>query len=204
MLSGQDLPIKNNEYINKFFEEEKGKEFIDMDPGEPSKITFSKIKLYHFLQEKLQNKNKILKKIYYVIEKMSLIIQNIFKIDRTKKYKNIKFAKGANWFSITDELAKYVLESESKIKELYKYTLCCDEIFLQTLVENSKFKERVSDKGCLRYIVWEDGKHPNIFKNENYEELVNSDCLFARKFDENVDNEIIDKIYNKLKGNSYK
>lgn len=50
---------------------------------------------------------------------------------------------------------------------------------------------------CLRYIDWTRG-NPYVWKIEDYNRLINSDYLFARKFDEKISKNIIDKIYNTL------
>lgn len=76
----------------------------------------------------------------------------------------------------------------------------CDEMFLQTIVYNSSFKDKLYDKdyddSCLgnqRYIDWKRGT-PYTFRNEDFEELINSNCLFARKFNEKIDCKIIDRL----------
>lgn len=63
-----------------------------------------------------------------------------------KRSTGITFQKGANWFSITDELARYVLSKEKWIKKVFKDTDCADEIFLQTIVINSKYKDNLFSK----------------------------------------------------------
>ena len=76
---------------------------------------------------------------------------------------------------------------------------------LQTVFINSEFKENLyikdyndNYKTCMRFIDWNRG-NPYIFKKEDYELLVKSDYIFARKFDMNVNSEIVDLIYNSLK-----
>ena len=124
------------------------------------------------------------------------------------KNQNINFQKGANWFSITDNFVKYVLSKEEWIQNIFKYTSCCDEIFLQTLIINSKFQENLYDKkfddnhitSVKRYIDWNRGG-PYVFRKEDFNDLINSEALFARKFDLNVDREIVDMIFEKLYNN---
>ena len=52
----------------------------------------------------------------------------------------------------------------------------------------------------VRAIDWHRG-HPYIYRIEDYKMLKESNCLFARKFDENVDNEIIDKLVEEVSMN---
>jgi hypothetical protein len=46
---------------------------------------------------------------------------------------------------------------------------------------------------CLRLIDWKRGK-PYVWRSEDYEEILHSSCLFARKFDQRTDSAVIMKI----------
>ena len=75
-------------------------------------------------------------------------------------------------------------------------------MFLQTLAMNSRFKSRLASVadlrlGSMRMIDWKRGK-PYIYRISDFEELVSSPCLFARKFDCSIDSEIVKSIYNFL------
>ena len=72
------------------------------------------------------------------MESISLSIQDIFHVKR-KAYENTEIFKGTNWFSITHELAVYTLSKEKEIRKCFGYGLCADELFLQTIVMNSRF-----------------------------------------------------------------
>ena len=123
-------------------------------------------------------------------------LQKLFGINRIKK-ESKEFQFGANWFSITHEFAQYVVSQEQWIKKRFAMTTCADEIFLQTVLVNSPFKKELSDKAfegdyssCLRHIDWKRG-NPYTFRNSDFEELISAKELFARKFDWNLDKEII-------------
>ena len=71
---------------------------------------------------------------------------------------------GANWFSITDELASYIVTHEKWINKQFNYKLCPDESSVQSLIQNFKFMEHLYHKetdenyvACLRYIDWNRG-----------------------------------------------
>ena len=59
----------------------------------------------------------------------------------------------------------------------------------------------------IRYIDWsEKGNHPKILTIKDYNSLIitpphSQVLIFARKFDDNVDREIIDEIYHELCNN---
>ncbi len=205
LLSGVDLPLKTQDEIHDFFQKHNGKEFIYFCPQSFCRKSLFKCAQYHFLQEKIGRRQK---GILYLIEKVLLTVQKKLRISRLKE--NIEYAMGANWVSITHELVCYILDKQKDIYEMFHATLCCDEFFIQTLVWNSPyFKARVFSLendyfACLRLIDWSRGK-PYIWRKSDYEQLIRAPHLFARKFDEETDSEIIDCIYDfvgkdKIKG----
>ena len=198
LLSGNDLLLKDSTEIFNYFNN-NNKEYIAYNSID--KITESeleRIKYYHILNKNRRHNNKIIRelstKIYYKL----LSIQKKLKINRLKNNK-LEIRKGANWFSITNDLAKYILTKEKDIFKMYKYSNCADELFLQTITYNSKFKENIYNKysdehqNIKRYIDWNRGE-PYTFTLEDYDELINSNCFFARKFSSQIDKKIIDKI----------
>ena len=87
-----------------------------------------RIKYYYLLQNKIgRNRGKYVR-ILEICENYFLKIQKKLKIDRTKKYED-KVCKGGQWFSITNELAKYIVSCEKKIKKYFKFSICADEVF---------------------------------------------------------------------------
>lgn len=200
LLSGNDLPIKSKQYIYRYFEKHKGYEFIEY---EPRNYEFAKYKAnyYHFfVDNKLYRKNKVIKIFNHVLVKL----QSKMKISREKEV----LFHGSAWFSITNECAKYVLSKKEEICNRYKYTLACDEVFLQTLIYASPFKDKIrfmeqGNKGNLRYIDWKrrKGNSPYTFVSSDFKNLLEAgeDLLFARKFDESLDEHIINNIVQYLK-----
>lgn len=204
LISGNDLLIKSNKEIFDFYNKNKGMEFVAYQDFDNITLEhISRIKYYHIFNGNRRHENKIIKfisnKIYYNF----LRFQKTLKINRIKD-KNIKIRKGANWFSITNDLAKYVISLEKEIRKMYKYSNCADEIFLQTITYNSKFKKNIyfkyldEHKDIKRYIDWNRGE-PYIFTISDYDILINSESFFARKFSSENDKKIIDMIYEKYK-----
>lgn len=76
-------------------------------------------------------------------------------------------------------------------KKIFHDTLCCDEIFLQTILYNSVYKKNLYSNtfdddynANMRFILWEPGNSsPYVFRDKDFSLLQQSDCLFARKFD---------------------
>lgn len=191
MLSGQDLPIQKHETIRSFFEKYSKKEFVAFDHQD---FRFADRVMYRYIfREKAGRTNNFWKRI----EDKLLRFQKDLRIERNR---NIHFQKGASWFSITDNLARYVLEQEPWIKKIFKYTLCADEIFLQTVLLNSVYLKNIyqlvndgTQKNTMRLIDWKRGG-PYIFRSADLKLLEESSLMFARKFDEKTDRTIIEQI----------
>lgn len=197
LISGNDMPIKKAKDIYDYFND-SNKEFVHFASKTMASKKISWIKYYHIFMKNLRNNT-----FFIILDKIYVIMQKLLFINRLKK--DYKYMTGANWFSITKKLANYVLENENEINKMYKNTRSSDEIFLQTLVENSNFKDNLYNKdyndnydSCKRYIKW-NGNVPYVFKKVDCDELLNSNMFFARKFDEKIDKEIIQLLYEKLK-----
>lgn len=200
LLSGMDLPIKSQDEIHSFFKAYEGLEFVDEDLPQINEAALSRIRYSH----RFYGKAGSVKDVFGALETKG---QQLLGVDRTKKYSDIIFQKGRNWFSITHGLAKLVIEKESWIQEIFGQSVCGDELFLQTVARNSRFAKKICNPNTMpeipdtRYIDWERGSNnnPYIFTEGDYEELKNAGGLFARKFDLNVDKKIVDKICADLK-----
>ena len=211
LLSGVDLPIKTQDYIHDFFEKNNGKEFVGFDPAyltdkEYRENTISRVRYHHLFTYLylLRKYGGLLSRgsgfIHTYLDGASVIIQRLFGVDRISKL-NLEIYKGAQWFSITQNFAKYLVGKQLQIEKLVKHSFCADEIFVQTIIMNSPFQESLSSnttEGTMRHIDWKRGG-PYTFRYADLDELMQSDKLFARKFDERVDMKIIEEIYNRLK-----
>ena len=201
LISGVDLPLKSQKEIHEFFNKNKGKEFVHFYIHDVIKDQrLDRVKYYHLFGGNLRSRSKLIKfiskKLYYNFLK----IQRLLRVNRIK---NKEYMFGANWFSITDELARYIVSNKKKIEKEYKYTSCADELYLQTLIMNTKFydnlylKKNDDYKACMRCIDWTRGE-PYTFRKEDFNMLMDSGMFFARKFSSSVDKKIIDTIYNEV------
>ena len=195
LISGQDLPVARISAYNAFLEQHKDKSFVSYhkvpapeqwsDRGGLDRVEYFWITAFPKWSGFFFNR-------FLVIINAFQRRLNIFKKSRVQLY------GGANWFTLNKEMAVYVsalLQKNPAILHWYKNTRCADEIILQTILMNSPFREKVVDR-CLRLIDWSTGpEFPRTFRLEDKERLLNSGEFFARKFDEQVDKEIIDHIY---------
>lgn len=198
LLSGVDLPLKTQREIRAYFDAHAGEEFvsIERETATPNVIA-GRIARYH-LQKPLQ---PFLKKLDRRLNPLSQNLQRLLGVNRIKRAP-VTFQKGGVWFSITHALARFVVEEMPRYRAYYRHSLCADEIWLQTLVAHSPFMEQRAFMGfddepaaTMRYIDWSDsGTSPRTLTSEDYDILMESGMLFARKFDEAVDGTVIQKI----------
>ena len=209
LLSGVDYPIKKIKFIHEFFERNKGREFVSLSNPEWCESWASRYNLYYFFQESLgrdalprfrgvknfiKNFKLLPKKLFSVLNTKLLKIQNILGVKRSRKYNNIKFAGGANWFSITHNFALYLIQRRPEIEKYFKYSFCCDEFFVQTMLVNSEFYKNNYGSN-MREIDWDRGS-PYTFDYRDYNSLINSQNLFCRKVSFNTPEQksLIDKL----------
>ena len=164
ILSGIDLPIKPIEYILKWFEEHQGYEYLGGWPAD---------KKYH---------RRMHRRYFFVTRKRNLATSTILAFEKLfglKWNRKTEVWMGPNWGSFTHKFVEQLLTHREWIHTHFRHSFCGDELYKPTLMHHLGIENR--DKGCLRLIDWQRGT-PYTFKDEDFEELIHSDKLFARKF----------------------
>ena len=205
LLSGHDLPLKTQNQIHDFFDKHS-EEFITVIAGEKllrRQRYYARYTRYKHPLLKISNfrNSKTLK----IFDELLVRIQVLFRmnVQNKRNTKHWGFRDGWTWFSITKEFANYILSQRSYIQSIFKDAKAPDEFLMATLAYNSTFFKRLYPKdketgyGSMRYIDWSRGK-PYNFQKEDFSRLISSNCMFARKFDETIDNNIIEQIYQYL------
>src|SRR3546814_9198202 len=90
----------------------------------------------------------------------------------------------AQWMTLCADHVRYVLSyiyKNPQVARFFKYTWGPDEFFFQTILFNSPFRSDIINDN-LRYIDWTEGAaSPKVLTRKDFEELVNSGKLYARK-----------------------
>lgn len=201
LISGADLPLKNQNDIHDFFDKNKGTEFVEYDKSQIEEKYMDRVRhAYRFQNVYGRNRKNPLMIALFLFDKVSDRLQTLFKVNRVKN-ENVIWQKGPNWFSITGEFARYLVSHEDFINRVFKYSVSGDEMFLQTVLVNSEYGKNVyksgvdaADSPALRKIDWNRGA-PYTFRFQDYDELISDDnAMFARKFNPDTDNRIIEAI----------
>lgn len=196
LISGQDLPIISNQDIIEFFKGNKNN-YIHGEKlpayslwAELPEGGFERLRYYYFHD---YNSKKLMK----YISAAHLLLHSFQ--DLLSIYRKIpdNLYGGSNWWNLTHEAVMICLGKmyDKAFMKPFKFSRLPDELVVQSIVYNSPkvFSTIISDD--LRYIDWSLGPTPKILINEDYDKIMTSGKLFARKFDDSIDAQIIERIY---------
>lgn len=201
LLTGACYPIKPINDIIDFFNKNSGKEFVGFDSDDAN--YYIRVKDV-FLFNEIGKPSSKLDYVKIKIRNKFVSIQEKLKFDRFKKY-NLIYKKGIAYFSITLDCARFVYSKKKLINKIFKYSISGDEVFLQTIVFNSNFNNNLYDlldeyNGCQVAVCWKKlvkaERTGNNFLLVDYQSIVNSNCLFALKFEGEEGINLINKIKN--------
>ncbi|MEH2248142.1 beta-1,6-N-acetylglucosaminyltransferase [Nostoc sp.] len=110
--------------------------------------------------------------------------------------KKLACFSGSQWFCANHKAAEYIIDFHSQKNDLtlyyskLKYT---DESYFQTILANAPHLKLQNDR--RRYIDWSSGGcHPKTLLMEDLPNLLASSAHFARKFDIEIDSNILDEL----------
>ena len=203
LISGVDLPLKPISEIYDFYEKEN-KDFIGYLPIESA--SKRRYQNYHIFTKYIKNKSKIQNVFFDIIRESFIILQKLVGYNRTKM---LKTQFGPQWVDLKKNTVDYILSKEKEIYATYSHMRAPDEFYKQTLIYynpeiySNIYKSDDAYKQCKRLIDWKRGR-PYVWRMGDFDELINSDRMFARKFDINIDKNIVDKLFNQIKQKSSK
>lgn len=198
LISGQDYPIKSNAYINNFLERAKQSIFIDYFPipnhqkwpGNDRGGWYRVDKYYIGLKWHEMFLSKAMNFLSTYIPWLRRKIPN-----------GMKPYTGSQWWSVDMHALNYILDYDAKHPEyraFHRYTFVPDELYVQMIIANSTNEKLVKsiENNNKRFMIWEKSysAHPNTLRITDFDAIAASDQLFARKFDEKADVEILDLI----------
>lgn len=183
LISGVDLPLKNQDYIHSFFAQHQGKQFVGLHQRPMNSHADRALHYWHPFTRSFRGSGCVfaIKRIlrYLVIQTQVLL--------GIRRNTTIPFHKGGQWVSITRELIDYLLEQEDRAFTIFSRTFGADEYFVPTLIWDTPFMERLFDatdesRGAMRYIGWRADGQLVDFTSQDLPALQQTEYLFARKF----------------------
>lgn len=194
LLSGECLPLRGQDEIHAFFDD-SGKEFIALNPQFEWQPTFDA----RLRERHLRNRNS--SALTKALDKAWVLAQRIVRTNRLDP--NVRYGYGSNWFSVTDDLARDLIEHEDWVSEHFGHGLCVDEVFLQSFALTFGYQDRLyrpfdaGDKwGNMRLVDWDrgEGAHPYTLQESDYDWAMSTGMMFGRKFSDAVDAGMVDKV----------
>jgi Core-2/I-Branching enzyme len=182
LITGQDYPIKSAAYISDFLRRNIGHEFILYKKFNTEWVEAkSRIEKYHYTELPFRGRHRLAALVNYFASK------RVFPV-------NLELVGKETFWTLSLACAVYVMnyiDSHHKLRRFLKYTWGSDEFIFQTIIMGSPFKDKVINNN-YRFINWPlTGSRPKVFVTEDFEKLMESDALFARKFDINTDENIL-------------
>lgn len=185
LLSGADQVIKSQDYLHGFFESNAGKEFVHFWSGVGhDKDLRRKVSRYYIFTKHLKDKGTAVHRLTSPLRNGLLLFQKITGFRRRTDW---EFRKGSQWVSITHAFCQYLLSRKTEILARFAHTLCPDEIFVQTVLWNSDFRNNTAYadddmvRAAARAIDWQRGS-PYVWQETDEEYLAECPAIFARKF----------------------
>lgn len=184
LMSGQDYPIKTADYIHNFFVEHNGHEFLEFEHFDNWTEAYPRIRKYHLTNFRFPGRYQF----QWLMNK--LLPSRISPVQ-------MEYFGSSMFWALTPHCLRYVidfLKNNQRLQRFMHFTWGADEFLFQTLVLNSSFKANVLNNNLLFLDRDKGAAHPNIITTTHFPALIQSDKLFARKFDQAKDASIMDML----------
>lgn len=202
LLTGQDYPIKSIAFTQDYLKQNCGKSFLS----------------YYTLDDRYAGKwFERLGRIYLFDEKgshtifgdkfISRVAYKFWRGSPTKQNQGLVFPDGLTpyfgnaYWVIHRKHIEYIFNfvcRQPNYVRFFKHSRVPDECFFHSILLNSIYQYEIVNND-LFYIDWSERQSsPAILTTQDFSKLMDSDDLFARKFDMTVDSTILDLIDKRL------
>jgi hypothetical protein len=208
LLSGSEYPLRSRQYIHRFFEYNRGCEFMTLIkvPNEEAGKPLSRINTIRY-----PSTRPLFRFTFRALAKLGLAQR-----DYRKHFGNWEPYAGRTWWALSREACQYLVDFKKRDQQLMKFfqkAFAPEESYIQTILGNSPFRARMR-----RNLVFEDWfrcnghpamineKHLLLFHSEDKVSVPDlhgtGEYLFARKFsDESLSlTEKIDEMIKRKEG----
>ena len=214
LMSGQDYPIQSQGYINAFLESNKGFDFIEIEPLEEKwkpKMVKDKLEHYHILHSEERGHSNCYAPFAHcsVFQKLRTLMHLLKGRLSVKNFKLLcslpkrvapfehQYA-GSQFWAFSERtfyaMLNYIREHKAALEGYYKYTSSPDEIYFHSVLMDLVAKDStIKLKDPITYVNY--FRKNNVFITEDFDKLTSAKGkLFARKFDTDIDIEILNKL----------
>lgn len=179
LLTGQDYPIKTNGQIADFFGRNAGRSFMSyfaLPSPEWAAGGLPRFERWHVRR----------------------FGRHVAIPLRRRIPQKLRPFGGSSYWCLTRDCVEYVArftDRDRSFVDFFKHVDIPDELIFQTLLMNSPLAPTIVNDD-MRHINWkdEDLSSPFVLRVDDFPELARSNKLFARKFDVQIDERILDRI----------
>lgn len=189
LMSSQDYPIKSVNQFYLYLKKYEGSSFVSYAlPDEEAwwKETRTRLTHYNFNDYKFKGK--------YVVQR---ILNQIMPEREFPLPVKLYGSSCATWWTISTVCAQYIVDfmcTNKQLSAFMAHTWGGDEYLIPTLLMNSPHQHSIINDN-LRYIDWSlGGARPKLLTINDLEALKQSTRFLARKFDPELDSEVLNKI----------
>jgi len=205
-ISGQDYPIQPLRKTEQFLAETDYDGFMGGWPIEKTKFQFRYFYRFYrypkfpYHRSVASNLNKVFDKLngaFHFSKVLPLILPVSRRIGfprwKTPFSESFRCYKGSWWFTASYKCLRYIQEfvtNNPGFMKYYKRTIMPEESLILSIVKNNQ-ELRIWNND-MRYIQWTKKQaRPDTLTIQDYPNIVSSSKHFARKFDINVDSQIL-------------
>lgn len=214
LMSGQDYPIQSQGYINAFLESNKEFDFIEIEPLEEKwkpKMVKDKLEHYHILHSEERGHSNCYAPFAHcsVFQKLRTLMHLLkgrlsrknFRLLCSLPKRITPFERqyaGSQFWAFSERtfyaMLHYIREHKAALEGYYKYTSSPDEIYFHSVLMDLVAKDStIKLKDPITYVNY--FRKNNVFITEDFDKLTSAKGkLFARKFDTDIDIEILNKL----------
>ncbi len=191
LLSGQDYPIKSSDYIVSFLKQHSGTSFLHAFPIEDlARSDWSARELFRYRNWHFWINGR----------------HGSVRLNRSIPGGLEPFGGSMQWGLSRDAVLHITdfVEREPRFVKFFRHTFVPDEMFFHTILMNSGLRDRIATLSApccygLHYIDWLPNQdHPETLRLSDVPKLRSTPALFARKFDCEVDPNVLDAIDREL------
>ena len=199
LLTGQDFPLKSNEEINTRLGGYREHSFLSHFPV-PNNDEWlpdgglDRIDRWYFwvrgrrLQVPSTHRQGRLGSAFTLISRV---------VPRRRFLPGLRPYGGSSYWCLSGDAVSLVhryVRDHPEFVSFFRHVSVPDELFFQTILVNSELRNRIVNDD-LRFMRWTaTGPGPEVLLVDDFDSLRDTECLFARKFDQDVDGRILDLI----------
>ena len=194
LITGQDFLVKSPQELSDFFNEENQNIYLDnfsfpkkgwANNGGQDRLFY--YNFYDYLNCKNYKHRNWNNKLIKLQKKLNF--KRKYAIEYPKIY------AGSTYWSMPRKALHYAIgysiDNPSFLKR-FKYTLCAEEFYFQTILLNSPLVNNIVNDS-LRYIDWTPkyGSNPAYLDENDYDKIKNSNAFFMRKVDSKISKQLL-------------